>query len=289
MKLEFDDLDQLAEFAHHYVTGVRANSSHAGAAFAGPPSRVKVALSDLGVGEYGLGGKDPVAEATANKIQRDILQCAMKDTGLTEEELTGEQLTGNPDTGVGPANSTDEAPAHMPDDEVTFDKVTIPDEAPEGENVQAEPPKRKRRTKAEIAADHIRAADGFRAAPEGRTMEVAEAIAEQVEDDGVAEVAAIATQVATTAASLATEAEAKVQAARAVYTLELVETLRGHAELFDNDRKAHLVEARDAISKKGFIAYNATMQGLGLGPSVATYSDDEVKLHRAAIAHLLAS
>jgi hypothetical protein len=61
--------------------------------------------------------------------------------------------------------------------------------------------------------------------------------------------------------------------------------VQAQAALFDGtDKLAHMNEAREFIAKHGFPSYNDTMAIAGTPPNIAAYSPEQVALHRAAMA-----
>lgn len=192
-------------------------------------------------------------------------------------------------------------------DGIVHEHIDLPpadEESPEPTETQAEPgaekSKRKRRTKAEIAADN--AADVARIAkdemPVAEFMQtfvppmvepVAEALNAGFPSSEVIVTNSERTVIDKPKHQASIESLEKHAAVQAEYTPELIETLKGQAELFDANRTDHLKEGREAIAKHGYIKYMATFKGLGLDSGIAAYNDDQVKLHRAAIAHLMAS
>lgn len=162
---------------------------------------------------------------------------------------------------------------------LTFDAVTVP-EPGKADAPAPEAPKRTRRTKAQIAAD------------EAATKAAAEAPAPGIDSEppteGDSEPAAEAPKVDPVKAA-ETAAAANAAAIASEYTPEVLAELNAMAEMFDANRKDHLDEGRTAIQTKGWVAYMATFKGIGQSQNIATYNDAEVKLHRAAIARLLAS
>lgn len=202
-----------------------------------------------------------------------------------------------------PIDPEPETPAT--DEGVVHEHIDLP---PADETEQeVEKPKRKRRTKAEIEAEaqHIadEAAKEADDKPEGYVAQLEAADVKVIEAREADELSAVMEHVpaegqeklpdvpkdAPEPTGASADAVEKHAAAQAEYTPELIETLEGQAELFDANRTAHLNEGREAIAKHGFIKYMATFKGLGLDSAIATYNDDQVKLHRAAIAHLMAA
>lgn len=259
MKLEFDDIQQLKDFAYTFALGI-----------------VQEANEGQQIRARGWVVSDDELCATADVLDEAMSAMASRVQSASE-----------------PAPEADE-PA---DDGVVHEHIDLPpatEQAPTEPQPEAEKPKRKRRTKAEIAADEAMARE------EAPTIEAmfgdeqdAADIAELIADHpGLAPdpVEAEPTQDAPQASAESLQKHADAQTA---YTPELLEQLKAASELYDASsptfRKEHLEEGRKAIDKKGFIAYMATFKGLGLDSAIAMYSDEQVKLHRAAIAHLLAS
>lgn len=253
MDLHFHNSAEFEDFAYLYMLGQQAHSK----------------------------GHRLELKAPATVIGELVVHARVDETSLTD--IVGEAMD-------------DAAPEAADDDGVVHEHIDLPpadEREPQGGPApEAEKPKRKRRTKAEIAADEAAAAAAANAVDEPEPEAPVEEPQpdEGAQPDAVAPasepVAAAQDTPAVTASPESLKAHTDAQAA---YTPELIEQLKAAADLFDADRKAHLDEGRKAIEKKGFIAYMATFKGLGLSSAIATYNDDEVKLHRAAIAHLLDS
>lgn len=243
MHVAFDDEGRFADFAYLYLLGQQAHRAGQ-----------RLELSDNSVEVHGslTSGYAEMAEAQL----RDMHELA---TGADK---------GNPER-------------HPEDSDVVHEHIDLPDADSDAlTDVEAAPKtKRKRRTKAEIAADEAaevaRREAGARMEGQLNDADDSEAATEGV-DDEVKDPEPEASE------------PAEPPKPTGSYPTELLETLKAQAELFEADRTAHLKEGREAIAKHGFADYMATFKGLGLDSAIATYSDDEVKLHRAAIAHLMA-
>lgn len=252
MELTFHSQDEFESFARTYLRGLDGSASLT----------------------HTIGSLSQTISATTADAVVAIHRATQADTDLTEAELV---LT--------------EAPADGTDDGLTHEHIDLPDAEPSADSSAdssaVEAPKRKRRTKAEIEAERL-AAEAGKVDPGSQVQEpLTDAQTDAVQPDATPEPVKTP-DVPTQPLGASPEALAKVAEARAAYTPELIEELKAHADLFEPNRLEHMNEAREAISKKGFIPYNATMHGLGLASSIATYTDAEVKLHRAAIARLLA-
>lgn len=152
------------------------------------------------------------------------------------------------------------------------------------------PKPRKRRTKAEMEA--ARAAE--QAGEPLVTAEEREALTEQdAEPENQQNSEPVTTEthpLPTTEQPAKTEAEHVANIVElAGYTDQVREDIRGNAVMFEPDRMAQMNEGREAIKAKGIAAYNAIAKALDLSVNIALHNDDQVRLHRAGIAHLMAS
>jgi len=255
MHVAFDDEGRFADFAYLYLLGRQAQ-------LAG--QRLELKASPTVIGELAVELKPGEA---FDRLPREVLNCVRADTGLTEEELVAGANKGNPER-------------HPEVQDVVHERIDLPDADPDAE---APKTKRKCRTKAEIAADEV--AEAARQDTDGTVLEAPEPEAGELPVGFVPQLEASDVKVVESEASNPVEPAATA----GDYPAELVESLKAQAELFEADRTAHLKEGREAISKHGYGKYLATIKGLGLESAIQTYSDEQVKLHRAAIAHLMAS
>lgn len=251
MKLKFKTVEEFEQFALVVAAGVRARDDvHSGTAI-----------------------KNEVNVLDRDELHRSVGRHVAADTATDDPHaLTTEEQAALSEAAQAFTGGIEGEPDKEPDD-VTYDPVQVPDDEPQPEPEIAKP-KAKRRTKAQIAADEQAAmdAEGVQAP---LTDEQAEAVAPVVADPKPE-------ATSPTAASVTPPNEHL-----AIYTPELIEQLNFNKQMFDPDRKAHLDEGRKAIEKKGWLAYMATLQGLGLPQNITTFNDEQVQLHRAAISRLV--
>jgi len=269
MELTFTDPNEFEDFAYVYLLGQQVHRKGHRLELKAPATVVGELAVELKPGE------------SFDRLQREVLACVMADTGLTEEQLT------EPQPGAWELDHVSLQEVGDNADTVVHEHIDLPP----AEESEPDKPKRKRRTKAEIEAAALaeqRTLDPSQEPEPGEApvFDIPEVL-EHVPAEGQEKLPDTPLDKPNVHASA--DAVEKHAAAQAEYTPELLETLKGQAELFDANRTAHLNEGREAIAKHGFIKYMATFKGLGLDSAIATYNDEQVKLHRAAIAHLMAS
>jgi len=253
MHVAFDDEGRFADFAYLYLLGQQAHRAG---------QRLELKEDPTVIGELAVGVRlEPIPGDAQDAA--DIAELYAEHL----EALGADK--GNPER-------------HPEDSDVVHEHIYLPDADSDAlTDVEAAPKtKRKRRTKAEIAADE--AAEAARQDTDGTVLEAPEPEAGKLPEGFVPQLEVSDVKVVESEASYPVEPAGD-------YPAELVESLKAQAELFEADRTAHLKEGREAISKHGYGKYLATIKGLGLESAIQTYSDEQVKLHRAAIAHLMAS
>lgn len=307
MNLTFDIPEEFEDFARTYLIGRLAQNAgveltvDANDALFVPGNLARVrAIADNALRES-TGGttiKPEVNVTDRDALHRHVGRHVAAGTAQTthsEPVLTPEEQAALNDAAQafvddveGDSGTSDEAP-------VAYEPVQVPDETASPETPEPVKPKAKRRTKAQIAADNAAAAGTPEAIPQAPlTDEQADAVAPAVvpHDDLEGpngfplEQHAAAGRAAVETATLPTVDPAMGEHL-AFYTPERVAQFNANKHLFDPDRKAHLKEGREAIEKKGWAAYMATIQGLSLPQNITTFSDEQVQLHRAAISRLV--